>query len=160
MKKILILVEGETEKRLVATLNLLGKVQIINLWQKPVSKIIPRIKEDIVIIIYDADTLDQIDFFKKNLNTLQKHNIKFYLVQQTHNLEDEIIACSKCKKIQEVFNTQGIRDFKSEWLKCQNLSKKLEDINFQKSKLWNGSLIAPLQSWGSCKKAFNDLKTK
>lgn len=65
MKNILVLVEGETEKKLVNSLNIVGKIQIINLWEKPVVKIIPRIKEQLVLIVFDTDILKNIELFKK-----------------------------------------------------------------------------------------------
>lgn len=65
MKNILVLVEGETEKKLVNSLNIVGKIQIINLWEKPVVKIIPRIKEQLVLIVFDTDILKNIELFKE-----------------------------------------------------------------------------------------------
>lgn len=160
MKKILIFVEGETEKKLVNSLGVVGKIQIVNLWEQPIKKIIPRIKEELVIIIFDTDILSKIDFFKQNLQILRKNKIKFQLIQQTNNLEGEILRCSNCNKIQDVFNTQGIREFKSQWLKCQNLDKKLSDIGFQPNQLWTGKLISTLHPWHVDCKNFKDLQLK
>lgn len=160
MKNILVLVEGETEKKLVNSLNIVGKIQIINLWEKPVVKIIPRIKEQLVLIVFDTDILKNIELFKKNLQTLQQYRVNFYLLQQTNNLEDELITCSNCRKIQEVFSTQGVKEFKSQWLKCQNLDKKLLDINFQPNQLWTRDIILPLEAWKNNKKSFKDLSLK
>ena len=75
MKNILVLVEGETEKKLVNSLNIVGKIQIINIWEKPVVKIIPRIKEQLVLIVFDTDILKNIELFKKNLQTLQQYKV-------------------------------------------------------------------------------------
>ncbi len=152
--------EGETEKKLVNTLKIVGKVQIQNLWEIDLTKIIARIRADIVYIIFDTDRLENINRFRKNLQILKQAKIEFRLIQQTKNMEDEIVKCSDCKKIEEVFQTQSVKDFKREWLKCQNLEKKLADINFNSSKLWTGKLIAELSQWQTKQKSFQDLSLK
>lgn len=159
-KKILILVEGETEEKLVKTLNIVGKIRKINLWEKDISKIIATIKEDNVVIVFDTDKVEMIQRFITNLKILEKHKIKFSLVQQSKNLEDEVIYCSKCKRIQDVFNTQGVKEFKNEWNKCQNLDNKLHEIYFDSNKLWTRTLIKPLEKWKDCQKSFKELSIR
>ena len=114
MKQILILVEGETERKLIKALNIPGRVRIVNLWENPINKILPTINKQLVYIIFDTDTLKQISFFQNNLRVLEKNNIDFKLFQQTNNLEDELVRCTNCKTINDIFNTQGVKEFKNQ----------------------------------------------
>lgn len=61
LKRILILVEGETEEKLVKALKVIGKIRIINLWEQDISKIIPTIRVDEIYIIFDTDKIEMIN---------------------------------------------------------------------------------------------------
>ena len=158
MKQILILVEGETERKLIKALNIAGRVRIVNLWENPINKILPTINKQLVYIIFDTDTLKQISFFQNNLRVLEKNNIDFKLFQQTNNLEDELVRCTNCKTINDIFNTQGVKEFKNQWNKSNNLEQKLLKLNFRTEQLWSGQLSTPLKAWNHKKASFKDIK--
>lgn len=82
MKKrttIQFLVEGQTEREFIKALNLLGKVQLINLWDKDISSILARLRADEIYIIYDTDVIHNIERFTRNLRVLkqQKNKVLF-----------------------------------------------------------------------------------
>ncbi|AGO17238.1 hypothetical protein K756_10675 [Glaesserella parasuis ZJ0906] len=75
MKKrttIQFLVEGQTEREFIKALNLLGKVQLINLWDKDISSILARLRADEIYIIYDTDVIHNIERFTRNLRVLKQ----------------------------------------------------------------------------------------
>ncbi len=126
-----------------------------------IKKIIARITTDTeVYIIFDSDQLANIERFKSNLELLEKHNISFFLLQQSKNLEDEIVTSTRCKRIQEFFNTKGTDQFKAQFNQCKNLQKKLADVDFYAEKLWTGALINQLNKWHKRQKSFTDLTLK
>lgn len=155
-KSILFLIEGETEEKLIKELKLLGKIQYFNFWDTDISKIIARIRADEVYIVYDTDVTTNINRFIKNLKKLQMQKIKFYLLQQTNNLEDEIINCSSCKNIRQIFNSSRT-EFKECFLSCNNLSRKLFEIDFSPEKLWTGQDNSNLLQWSSLRRNFSHL---
>lgn len=146
-KQILFLVEGETEIKFIETLKLLGKVKKYNLWNNDISKLLPTIKADLVYIVYDTDITRNTNYFQENLIKLKQAKIKFSLLQQTLNLEDEIIRCSSCKSINQIFGTTSATEFKTKFLSCSNLEQKLEKINFSPISLWTGEQNEYLLDW-------------
>ncbi|MDG6319070.1 hypothetical protein QAA07_02860 [Glaesserella parasuis] len=83
MKKrttIQFLVEGQTEREFIKALNLLGKVQLINLWDKDISSILARLRADEIYIIYDTDVIHNIERFTRNLRVLKQQKIKFFFI--------------------------------------------------------------------------------
>ncbi len=159
MKKrttIQFLVEGQTERAFIKALNLLGKVQLINLWDKDISSILARLRADEIYIIYDTDVIHNIERFTRNLRVLKQQKIKFFLLQQTKNLEDEIVRCSNCQTIKDVFGT-GIKEFKEQFLACNNLEYKLAEIGIKHLDLWQGKHLEQLSEWKNLRRKFSDL---
>lgn len=141
MKEIIYLVEGQTEIELINSLDLMGKVIELNLWQKPISKIQRRFKPNTVVyVIYDTDVLDGIELFHKNLRQLKKDNRLAGIIQQTDNLEDELVrACQSIKKhsqLFEVFQAVSASEFKSNFIKTTQVLDKLNGLGFDPNLLW------------------------
>ncbi len=172
--KVLFFYEGETEKQLIQALKeinkqqdgsiLLGKAQKFDLWKNDIKKLMPRIKEDELIFICDTDVLDScIAQFEKNLTLLKKNKTKFSLLIQVKNMEDEILNCTACKKLDEFFATKGTDNFKNAWIKCgkaNKLSQKLLSVAIDTDKLWTQALpneLSRLNQWIEFRVGFTDL---
>lgn len=59
------------------------------------------------------------------------------LIPQVKNLEDELIYSTKIKKIKDLLESKSDDDFKRDFMRCNNLIKKLEEKEFKISKLWS-----------------------
>lgn len=108
MQNYLILVEGETEEHLIKQLQIIGKIQKVNLWDMDISKHLRRFKPNtLVFVVYDTDVAQasaNIARFNNNFATLQRDKFLGGIVQQTLNFEDElVIACSGLKDIKALF---------------------------------------------------------
>ena len=57
------------------------------------------------------------------------------LIPQVKNLEDELIYSTKIKKIKDLLESKSDDDFKRDFMRCNNLIKKLEEKNFDIFKL-------------------------
>lgn len=122
-KSIIFLIEGETEQSVLKAIGCIGKYKKINLWNTSVHRIFSTLRADILFIIYDTDRLENISVFQENLNFLDKNKVQYYLLQQTKNLEDELIRCSDCKKLKDFFNTASVSEFKTALINCNNLKE-------------------------------------
>lgn len=141
MKEMIYLVEGKTELELFNSLDLMGKVIELNLWQKSISKIQRRFKPNTVVyVIYDTDVLDGIELFHKNLRQLKKDNRLVGIIQQADNLEDELVrACQSIKKHSQLFNefnAVSATEFKSNFIKTNQTLDKLNSLGFEPTLLW------------------------
>lgn len=165
IKQILFLVEGETEKKLLHALQsrhsaLRGKVTIFNICQKPIEKILRSIKSDILYIVYDTDTLHNTDESNRviqNFYTLKKHKLNFYLIQQTNNLEDELIAsCAELnrkEKLYKSFGAHGCAEFKHKLCSHKQLyNKLLEELNFTLNRMWAQDIHPKLHQFNDRRK--------
>ena len=160
-------VEGQTEKKFLEALNVLGAIKQYNLWQIDINRIIRQLKPNTTIyIVYDTDVSDKIpeQRFLSNIDSLYNHNRvnkNVYLLPQTKNLEDEIsTACSLTKgTLLKEFRAQGTKELKSTILGCTNLSQRLQKLKLNPHKLWRGESIALLpRQWQKRRKFFKDLK--
>lgn len=144
MQNFLIFVEGETEGHLLKKLQVIGKIQKINLWDTNVNKHLRRFKPNtLVYVVYDTDVAHSsanINRFNSNLAVLQSNKVLGGIVQQTFNFEDElVIACSELKNSKalfKVFNAVNANEFKSQFLKASNILSILVSQGFDCSKLW------------------------
>lgn len=171
-QQIIFIVEGETERKLTNTLYL-GAVKIFNLWDLEPEKIhhililIPK-KKVKVFIVCDTDCIDdpKKERFIKNFHSIKKHvgrnNISLF--QQNLNLEDELIYClniNNKKKLYSLFNNaSGNGQFKRNFIDEKNLLAKLENNNFDLSKLWSRPLcpdLSELQEFHASPKNFSSI---
>ena len=63
------------------------------------------------------------------------------LIPQAKNLEDELIYSTKIKKIKDLLESKSDKDFKRDFISCNNLMKKLEEKEFEISKLWSRNAV-------------------
>ncbi len=150
-KEYLFLVEGETEKKLMDALELLGNVKVFNIWEKDVAKILLTIKANVVYVIFDVDVItklkqiNKLKQFKGNIDRLNKAKKTIYLLQQYQNFEEELIrSCNNCKTIKDFFNCTSRDEFKSKFINCNNLEQKLKDWDFKLTQIWIQPLIDEL----------------
>lgn len=141
--RIIFLVEGETEQAIIKALNFLGNPIKFNLWNNDIQKILRKYSQnDIFIIIFDTDILNNITRFNENLKILKVHKFTYYLLQQTTNLEEELeYACLQLRNIQQLIHhlgAQGLSDCKSKiaQLRPKILENKLITFSLDKSRLW------------------------
>lgn len=57
-KKIILLGEGETEKRVLKALKVIGRFQQFNIWQRSISKILPTLGGAHLWLYVDTDKAD------------------------------------------------------------------------------------------------------
>ena len=150
--------EGETEEKFIASLletELIpaGKKQKFNLWDKEVSNILRKFKpkNNNIYIVFDTDITTNLVRFNRNLKRLSKDASvkKIFLMQQTLNLEDELLYCCGCTraKLLSSFGAEGIDEFKSKFIKEKRITYRLEELAFDSQKLWtralNSSIVVP-----------------
>lgn len=168
----LFLVEGDMEKALLKELkehhNLIVKdIKKFNLWNSNLNSLLPIIKQNIgVVIIFDTDTLDRIEFFKKNLSLLSRKVKYLFIIQQNKNFEDEL--CFSCCCSQSVLfrafakkntSNSSVSEFKRNFMLCKQRIKKLEGIHFSHEKLWSkqSGLISLLMQYDKYHTDFSHL---
>ncbi len=139
-------VEGECERALINTLRnpkvgklVSGKVKVLNpLTQTLTSFDLLNIRANTtIILVYDTDVKNDLSILKENIKKLKGIGPKVINIQQNKNFEDEILrASSKIEKIDEVFGTSSLDEFKKSFLSCQNLMDKLNKIGFDIKGVW------------------------
>lgn len=151
-----IYVEGQTERALLQdVLKVSAKVVIFNLWKESVDKQLRYLQglADIYIV-YDTDVMNQenVKRFSENLRILKANRFLAGILQQTANLEDELVrSCSGLvskKDLHRLFSAQGNREFKRMLCNVTNLQDKLREVSFEHCKLWRGDHIAELKDFG------------
>lgn len=148
-KRYIYLVEGETEKKLIhfliTEMNYIqpGKIKKFNLFQTPITNaFLSTISQrTTIIVVFDTDLLNpNKKLFDKNLEKLRnsKNVNQIILIPQITNLEDEIVYCTKIKKIEDFFNSETVEKFKAELLRIsnKNLFTKFKLNNLDIYKLW------------------------
>ena len=148
---ILILVEGETEQHLINDSNIRGKVKIFNCWDNEIKKIQRMINSKYhVVIVYDTDIINPActKRFKENITVLSKICHQITILQQTQNLEDELIYACSCseKSLLNEFKSSSKSEFKSSFLKCTNPLVKLEKLGFDSNKMWDRDIIKEFEN--------------
>ena len=138
-------VEGECEKVIINTLkapplSLIkpGRVEVFNVIKDKIT--LPRItqlkKETNIILVYDTD-INKTDVLDYNIDLLHQYGFnKIYHIQSVKKLEDELVRSSSIKRIEEMFDTQGMDEFKHKLISNANLVSKLKSIDFDINKMW------------------------
>lgn len=166
MTEIIYLVEGETEEMLFKALPLLGKTMKFNLWQKPIRKIERKFKSDTKIyVVYDTDIWDNFDLFHQNIMRLKSSKRLLGIIQQTHNLENELLfACQSVKNQKQLFkafNAVSADEFKTNFNATTNLAYKLDNLGFNPDLLWQQETDSRLvRDFGEYVKTYPDLEKK
>lgn len=143
-KKIILLGEGETEKKILKALKIPGRFQQFNIWQRSISKLLPALGGAHLWLYVDTDKADNLQEFQRfidNIALLKKSKFTFVVHLQVRHLEDELArACERC--IYQGFAVnQGSSELKDKIIQCRNLEQKLSDLHMDKNKLWRQSHI-------------------
>lgn len=139
-------VEGDCEKHFIDTFKSgknpqlkAGKVEVFNILNEKLTnvRLISFTKGTTLIIVYDTDVAAT-EVFKNNLKLLEANdNIsKIYHVQSVKNFEEEIVYSTNVNKINDVFETEGINEFKHKFVNS-NVESKLKSINFKMELIWS-----------------------
>lgn len=145
------LVEGDTEKALLKELRehhnlIIKEIRKFNLWNANLMSLLPMIKPNMgVVVIFDTDTLNNINDFIRNLSLLSRRVKRLFLIQQNKNFEDELcFACNNCTQTnlfklfaQKNTNIRSVSEFKRNFLQCTKRIKRLEEINFSHARIWS-----------------------
>ena len=117
-----------------------GKIKVMNVIQNKVPRSILRTleRETIVVLVFDTD-IEKIDILDKNIELIKNsNNVRDIIyILQIKNLEDELVYSTKIKKIKDLLESKSDKDFKRDFISCNNLIKKLEEKEFKISKLWS-----------------------
>ena len=142
-------VEGDTERKFVEVIKeskyvYSGRIEKRNLLQKKISdNILKNIqKNTIIVIVFDTDVLDinNINILDKNIEVLESNTRveRVICIPQIKNLEDELVYSTKIKKIKDLLDSKSDKDFKRDFISCNNLMKKkkknLKFLNFGQEK--------------------------
>lgn len=115
-----------------------GKVAVFNVIQNVLSiqRILSIKTGSTIIFVYDTDIKDD-SKLKENISILKRYGFNNIIhIQQVSNFEDEILYCSNIKSINQIFNTEGIDEFKQRFIHSKNIINKLETIGFDINKIW------------------------
>ena len=160
-------VEGACEKKLIKSFTFArknehfkqGKIEVFNFVNEKLSKAKARTinKYMTVVIVFDTD-VNNIDILNENIKILktvsQLDDNHIILVPSVRNFEDEIMyACSKLKGINELFNTNGVAEFKKKFINHSDIVAKLNDVGFNIELIWtrNGQHPFDIFKNTSCK---------
>ncbi|MDD6037466.1 MAG: hypothetical protein PUD20_01515, partial [bacterium] len=91
-----------------------------------------------VVLIFDVDVKKE-DILYKNIEILEKDSKvkQIVCIPQVKNFEDELMKACKIKKITDLTASSTEREFKSDFIKMNNLCSKLLKYNFDIAKMWN-----------------------
>lgn len=149
MSKIKYFVEGECEEALLRAFMSetgqsfkLGKINVLNLNNECITKSFALSfspKTELVIVI-DTDVSSS-KILENNLTTILKYSSlkeeRIHIVMSIKTIEDEIVfASSKLNKINQLFDTKSITEFKKKFITRRDLQKKLEEVGFDIKKIW------------------------
>lgn len=155
-KKVIYLVEGETEEALIKALisnNTLehGRVIIFNCWDGKAESIARRLstsESNKIYIVFDTDVTNRAKNFVHTVNYIIRYSYQVVLLQQTKNLEEELVySCSQIRtenKLYFHFNAQGPNQFKKEFLRVSNRLERLYSLGFDCDLMWRRELHATL----------------
>lgn len=137
-------VEGETERKLIETTKnkylYSGKIKVMNIIQNKIPNSILRTleRETIVILVFDTD-IEKIDILDENIKLIKNsNNVRdIIFIPQIKNLEDELVYSTNISKIIDLLESKSKKDFKNDFINCNNLMRKLEEKEFKISKLWS-----------------------
>ena len=139
-------VEGECEQKLINELKkagvqklVSGKVEVLNVITERISdrRLLALKKKTVIILVYDIDK-PKTEILEENIEKLKNNGFTNIIhIQSIRNFEDEIVFSTTIKKINELFNTQGVSDFKTSFISHKNIMSKLNSVNFNYKKLWS-----------------------
>lgn len=141
-------VEGQCEEKLFNELKrhgliLPGKVTVFNVLQSKIASRVTTFKSgSIIVFVFDTDK-GFTDVLLNNIKIVLAHvsSSKVICLPQVENLEDELTkACSKITGVREITRSKSIKDFKSDFISCNNLYERLLDCRFDLSRLWISEL--------------------
>lgn len=139
------LVEGETEKALLAVLKthgmiVQGKIEVFNAVERcfAQSKLIRIPEGSTIILVFDTDTEDaRILKYNVELFRSRKMHSRILCIPQVRNFEDEIRrACPSLKQLKDFSRSKSNDDFKRDFLRCRNLWNELKKWSFDISRIW------------------------
>lgn len=141
-------VEGQCEEKLFNELKrhgliLPGKVTVFNALQSRIASRVMTFKSgSIIVFAFDTDKGFS-DVLMNNIKTVLTHvsSSKVICFPQVENLEDELTkAYSKITDVREITRSKSIKDFKSDFISCNNLYERLLDCRFDLSRIWISEL--------------------
>lgn len=115
-----------------------GKVEVLNPVNKYITEARARtIKQNtIVVFVYDIDK-GNIEVLQSNIDMLKKHSLaRIIHIQSVMNFEDEILRSTNLKKIDDMFSTTGVDNFKDTFIKHKDIVSKLKTVQFDDSLFW------------------------
>lgn len=140
-------VEGDDEVKFLSVLKtdlqliLPGNVQKMNVVTERITKMrLMTLKpKTTVVLIFDTDR-GPWDILHANITMLENcpQVSEIVIVPQNKNLEDELVQCCDISKATELLDSQGVRNFKRDFIRASNLTAKLKEHHFDIKKLWNG----------------------
>ncbi|MBR5940043.1 MAG: hypothetical protein IKZ88_02200 [Neisseriaceae bacterium] len=155
MTRKIFFVEGECEKAFIENMYNKGydkftgrkNIEIFNICYDDVKKVKHKfaMRDVEIYFVFDTDRLsenakNEQNNFMKNFNLLKNMNNKKYFIIQVQNFEDELVySCEKLKKkldLFQLFDTNSENEFKENFIKQNNRLYKLENEDFDISKLW------------------------
>lgn len=141
-------VEGEDDKKIVNTLKTdfqiieSGKVDVFNVVQNLINKNRLRVlrPNTTVVLVFDTDT-GSAEILKQNIEFLEKQQSikKVICIPQVNNLEDELVRSCAIKSIKQLTNSESLAEFKSDFLKINNLQDKLKEKEFDFTRFWSST---------------------
>ena len=139
-------VEGEDEKKLIEVLKTdmqiikPGKVRVLNVVSERITaaRLMSLKPNSAVVLVFDTDVGDT-TILEENIKALCKCTsvVDVITIPQVKKLEDELVKSCNIKDVKQFFDSQGIKKFKSDFIKEKNLKKKLLDKGFDINKLWS-----------------------
>lgn len=154
------LVEGASESKILKAFNINRKIKVFNISQHSIDKILRTFMKGTTdfFIIFDIDSMkSKIEEQKRMSSNLDRllscKGNRIFLLQQTDNLEDEIVRCSSGinNKVDlfKIFNTVGKNKFKNAFCSCTDPIQTLNQHGFNKMILWNQALIQNLKNYAA-----------
>ena len=154
---VIYFVEGQTEKALLMALQAekiipSGKIHIFNCWDGKVEstlRLMPKSGRVISYIVFDTDVTSRVDEFVNAVKRIADSSSKVHLLQQTRNLEEELIhACPGLKllALHKAFRAQGGESFKNKFIKDKKRLVRLQELGFNVNQMWSRGLMPILKT--------------
>ncbi|MBD5455225.1 MAG: hypothetical protein HDR23_01915 [Lachnospiraceae bacterium] len=147
-------VEGEDEEKFIHVLKTdlgvirPGKVQKLNVIEHVLTdaRLMTLRPGTMTVLIFDTDT-GHTNILIKNLEKLKNCSAvsEIVTIPQILNLEDELIRCCDIKKITELLGSKSKKDFKTDFIRTNNLANKLKEHHFDINQLWCQHPLSPYQ---------------
>ena len=138
-------VEGECEEKFInaykhgeSAFLKSGKVEVLNPVNKYITEARARTikRNTTVVLVYDIDK-GNIEVLQSNMDMLKKHSLaRIIHIQSVMNFEDEILRSTNLKKIDDMFSTTGVDNFKDTFIKHKDIVSKLKSVKFNNSLFW------------------------